>query len=1429
MISGTTQVTSPIAPSSTTDIYPTHDAGYGLDGLRNVNTLAERNAIPNLRRRAGMIVGVLADDSYWRLKNVVWNGTNTDWEAFTTGGGGGSSQVGINEIAFGDSIDGTITSDSLFVRDPATGRIGIGTVSTLGYAEKLGVVGGILMKATTGSSVDLTSIDDTNTLNYQLRGYATRLELRADRYLFMKKDSTQVMDINAYGANEVSFKGSVGIGGNFNPNLGLDIRNGNIQVIAADDLFTTTPFFFTNQSQNFGMRSRADGIIGINSGMDFDVALQIGNTSNKTFPLRMRNFATDIIMVVNDLGNLGLGGGFNPTNILDIRQTASSAFVNIDFTGTDSGMLINSTNNTTVAIREGGVNQYIIKTAGGGTYIDTKGDYLLRSVSGNPLHAIQSVTGTPDHILYGNVYFQYAAVNHGIFNSSGYFGVGTISPTASIHGQGIDNTSGNYTLKLTNLALLPLIFAKNDGNVSFGDNSATFNQYLDFKGVSFFKLNYNTTSNLIYNGSELFLNGVNGNGASSFQFTSIAARTQNLIRGSAGQRLAFASVGTADMQLSTAGDLYIGADDADGVDASARLHVKGSTDDGTSVALLVEDSLGNLMMKTSTNGYTTFDRYVRIGFRGDYGQLDVYGYTANSSIIADFKNKNEQTIFNFRQESLNPYLRFYRNGVADAVIGFDGSSGGKSYFKDLLGLGYDATTVASITSRLHLKTLTDNNTTFAIRTVSTTNVDVWNLRSDGMIGHNATAQDGIQYFMVSGGGNYYGYFSTGPYSVSNFAAVGGTHRTHYYTVNGGQSNIEVDNSNSIAYNRNGILINNIGVNTSDNIGINISVLNSASVNDAIRINNGNHVMLNGKMGIGTFTPDYSVTVKTTADGDGISLKVGSTTTGRLFNYTGFGSVLYLYDDTGVLQTSMSGAGNQCFVKDQNFGIGNVSPNYRFHLINNTANTNVARIADSTQQWGLIITEPTVGTMAASIYVRDQELLLYGSGSSRRIKFQTQVFPTTLQTQDSASGWALTSAPSGSSGEVGFQHFNSATISSNGGFCSTHDMLVGSEGAFSGTIYGLTVKKYAWNNPSATFVPAVFMDGNVGIGILIPTASTHIKGTDSTSGNYSLKVDNTTGNMFSIKNDGYTNNTLGNITLGSYVGIPTISAIFMNVTPSANNYTIARTAADISYINGDQVNIAINGTIKHNTNATYSQYFQPVAVGTMAPTGPQAFVVTGQSFFKGSGNTNSTFVIRAQNTDANQLFNLTDNGQYEFLTRLDGGGSGVPNYYFKTNAGSLRFELEADPGNGSNIRFQEATVLKGFIACVSGISQFAGSYRVSLKDLNTNKTRLWVDIIGDAYVGVGDDYFTPDAMFHTNGTTNTSGALSFKFGSLSNVNILKGRNDGYVIQRAINAAITDGSLSASEMSTYIDETGNNLIIKVKYSDGTTVKTATIPLV
>lgn len=52
--------------------------------------------------------------------------------------------------------------------------------------------------------------------------------------------------------------------------------------------------------------------------------------------------------------------------------------------------------------------------------------------------------------------------------------------------------------------------------------------------------------------------------------------------------------------------------------------------------------------------------------------------------------------------------------------------------------------------------------------------------------------------------------------------------------------------------------------------------------------------------------------------------------------------------------------------------------------------------------------------------------------------------------------------------------------------------------------------------------------------------------------------------------------------------------------------------------------------------------------------------------------------------------------------------------------------------------------------------------------------------------------------------------------------------GYLIMGAPDAAVADAALSASQGAWYVSEAGNTVNFKVKYADGTTVKTLTTPL-
>ena len=72
-----------LTPMDTRDTYAVVDPIYGIDGLRNVNTINDLNIIPETRRRSGMIVGVNGGETYYKLKDIQWEFDLTDWEELT--------------------------------------------------------------------------------------------------------------------------------------------------------------------------------------------------------------------------------------------------------------------------------------------------------------------------------------------------------------------------------------------------------------------------------------------------------------------------------------------------------------------------------------------------------------------------------------------------------------------------------------------------------------------------------------------------------------------------------------------------------------------------------------------------------------------------------------------------------------------------------------------------------------------------------------------------------------------------------------------------------------------------------------------------------------------------------------------------------------------------------------------------------------------------------------------------------------------------------------------------------------------------------------------------------------------------------------------------------------------------------------------------
>jgi len=78
-IKNSLKISAPITPYDTRDSYPTHYEEYGSGGYRTVETLQDRNLIPELRRKEGMLVCVLEDGMWYSLQGGI---TNDHWVNF---------------------------------------------------------------------------------------------------------------------------------------------------------------------------------------------------------------------------------------------------------------------------------------------------------------------------------------------------------------------------------------------------------------------------------------------------------------------------------------------------------------------------------------------------------------------------------------------------------------------------------------------------------------------------------------------------------------------------------------------------------------------------------------------------------------------------------------------------------------------------------------------------------------------------------------------------------------------------------------------------------------------------------------------------------------------------------------------------------------------------------------------------------------------------------------------------------------------------------------------------------------------------------------------------------------------------------------------------------------------------------------------------
>jgi hypothetical protein len=110
---GGVKVTGFISPTDTGDTYAVIDPWYGIDGLRNYSGgTTTLDSIPELRRRAGMFVGINDGSEYYKLNPGPWSYDITDWTLLNFSGGT-STLESLTDTTISGATDGdTLTYSS---------------------------------------------------------------------------------------------------------------------------------------------------------------------------------------------------------------------------------------------------------------------------------------------------------------------------------------------------------------------------------------------------------------------------------------------------------------------------------------------------------------------------------------------------------------------------------------------------------------------------------------------------------------------------------------------------------------------------------------------------------------------------------------------------------------------------------------------------------------------------------------------------------------------------------------------------------------------------------------------------------------------------------------------------------------------------------------------------------------------------------------------------------------------------------------------------------------------------------------------------------------------------------------------------------------------------------------------------------------------
>jgi hypothetical protein len=337
-LSGGVEVLGFISPTEPTDEYPVIDPLYGIDGLRNVNTLLDLNNIPSLRRRAGMLVGVSGGTQYYKLKSSPWNGTQLDWELFSLGSTFEGGIVTGNTI-FTQGVTATTFSASTYLGLPLDVYVTGGTYSN----------GVATFTNNKGETFNVTGFLTGTTTDYFVTGGT-----------FNKNTETLTLKRNDGGIVTVTGFTDIFVTGGTYSNGSLSLRNNNGQTFLVNGFYTGgTDITITGGTYNDGTLTLVN-----NTGGTIDVTgFYTGETSyvnsittgsglsgnSTTGNVTIVNTSPDLTVTLSGGTGILTGGtypNFTITNTLPDLNVTLTGGTNIEVTGSYPNFGVNYTGQT---------------------------------------------------------------------------------------------------------------------------------------------------------------------------------------------------------------------------------------------------------------------------------------------------------------------------------------------------------------------------------------------------------------------------------------------------------------------------------------------------------------------------------------------------------------------------------------------------------------------------------------------------------------------------------------------------------------------------------------------------------------------------------------------------------------------------------------------------------------------------------------------------------------------------------------------------------------------------------------------------------------------------------------------------------------------------------------------------------------------------